>query len=203
MPEVRELGIGDLPPAVDITAHAMRDNPLIVAALGRDCRARWAGVQRLFTIALPAILHKGVLVGAFDGPMLEGVAGLLPPGFCQPSTFEKIAVFPRLAIAIGVDGLIRVSQWLSTWNVHDSGTPHWHLGPVAVQAQLQGHGVGHALIGECCRRLDRRGSIGYLETDKPENVQFYQEFGFQVTGKATVLGRPNWFMHRYGARIRA
>jgi ribosomal protein S18 acetylase RimI-like enzyme len=36
----------------------------------------------------------------------------------------------------------------------------------------------------------------YLETDKPENVRFYERFGFEVVGEEEVLGVPNWFMLR-------
>ena len=44
--------------------------------------------------------------------------------------------------------------------------------------------------------LDAEGLPGYLETEKPENVSFYLRHGFEVTGEAVVLGRPNWFMQR-------
>ena len=38
--------------------------------------------------------------------------------------------------------------------------------------------------------------LGYLETDKPENVTLYERFGFKVTGEAKVFGVPNWFKWR-------
>jgi hypothetical protein len=50
-----------------------------------------------------------------------------------------------------------------------------------------------------CLELDRTGNAGYLETDRPENVAFYQRFGFVVTGTATVLGVETYFMRRAGA----
>jgi hypothetical protein len=36
----------------------------------------------------------------------------------------------------------------------------------------------------------------YLETDKTENVRFYERFGFEVIGEEPVIGVPNWFMRR-------
>ena len=36
----------------------------------------------------------------------------------------------------------------------------------------------------------------YLETDKSENVRFYQKFGFTVVAQAEILGVANWFMSR-------
>ena len=62
---------------------------------------------------------------------------------------------------------------------------------------LQGQGIGSILLAEHCRRLDDRGDeVGYLETDKPENVRFYEKQGYRVIGEAPALGVPSWFMRR-------
>jgi hypothetical protein len=45
-------------------------------------------------------------------------------------------------------------------------------------------------------QMDAVGEAAYLETDKPENVRFYERFGFEVVGEEEVLGVPNWFMIR-------
>jgi predicted N-acetyltransferase YhbS len=70
------------------------------------------------------------------------------------------------------------------------------LGPVAVDANLRGKGIGGELVADFCARVDAAGLIAYLETDKKENVAFYEKFGFVVTTKSSVLGVPNWFMTR-------
>ncbi len=44
--------------------------------------------------------------------------------------------------------------------------------------------------------MDSAHAVAYLETDKPENVTFYQKFGFETVGEAEVLGTRNWFMRR-------
>lgn len=49
---------------------------------------------------------------------------------------------------------------------------------------------------EYIRRLNSARLLAYLETDKPENVTFSHRHGFVVRVCATVLGNPNWFMHR-------
>ncbi len=45
-------------------------------------------------------------------------------------------------------------------------------------------------------RMDRERALAYLETDKPENVVFYERFGFEVTDETVLLGAQNWFMRR-------
>jgi len=67
---------------------------------------------------------------------------------------------------------------------------------VAVDRPLQGRGIGSAMLEEVCARIDRTGGLLYLEADKPENVRFYQKYGFQTIVEAPVLGVRNWFMQR-------
>jgi len=193
---VRGLEEGDLPPAVGVVARGMRDNPLHIAALGTDAGLREQRLTSLFTIALPLIFSKGAVLGAFDGDTLAGIAGMIAPGHCQPSLTEKLTVMPRLMPAVGGGALARVSRWMSAWTQHDLPEPHWHLGPVAVDAHLQGNGIGTLLMTEYCARLDRVHATGYLETDKPSNVTFYQRFGFETIDSAPVLETANWFMKR-------
>src|SRR5260370_21636304 len=78
------------------------------------------------------------------------------------------------------------------------GEAYWHLGPVAVDPQLQGRGVGTAVLTAFCSRMDDLSMLSYLETDKYENVRFYRKLGFDVVAAAEVLGVPNWFMSRPG-----
>ena len=193
---VRELGPDDLAEVASIIARGMRDNPLHISALGCDVKARAARLKRMFGLAMPMILRKGVLLGAFTDSTLAGVAGMVPPGRCRPTLFENVTLLPRMLPAIGLPAFGRVGRWLATWGAHDIAEPHWHLGPVAVDAHLQGRGIGSALMTEYCARLDQLAGVGYLETDKPQNVAFYEKFGFQIVGEAPVLGTPNWFMRR-------
>ncbi|MGW4247775.1 GNAT family N-acetyltransferase, partial [Nocardia sp. NPDC004722] len=86
--------------------------------------------------------------------------------------------------------------WINAWGRRDPAEPHWHLGPVAVDDGLQGQGIGSRMLTDFCARVDDRRAAAYLETDKPENVKFYERFGFTVLDEAEVLGVPNWFMHR-------
>jgi hypothetical protein len=61
---------------------------------------------------------------------------------------------------------------------------------------MQGQGIGSLIMQAHCRRLDGAREVSYLETDKAQNVGFYERFGFEMIGKEPVLGVPNWFMRR-------
>jgi len=52
------------------------------------------------------------------------------------------------------------------------------------------------MVADFCSRVDAIRSIAHLETDKRENVPFYETLGFVVTAEGSVLGIPNWFMTR-------
>jgi hypothetical protein len=48
--------------------------------------------------------------------------------------------------------------------------------------------------------LEQERAAGYLETDRPENVDFYKKFGFVVQNEEQVIGTPTWYMWRAAAR---
>jgi ribosomal protein S18 acetylase RimI-like enzyme len=193
---VRELNEADLPAAVGIVARGMRDNPLHIAALGSDANQRGKRLTGMFGVALPLVLSKGVVLGAFEAETLVGIAGMMAPGQCQPTSIEKLALAPRIIPALGFDAATRVRSWLDQWARYDLREPHWHLGPVAVDAHLQGTGIGTRLMNDYCSRLDSTHTTGYLETDKASNVKFYEKFGFETVASAAVLETTNWFMKR-------
>jgi GNAT superfamily N-acetyltransferase len=103
---------------------------------------------------------------------------------------------PRMLSGFGLRTTLKVISWVSIWSRHDPAEPHLHLGPIAVDPDAQGRGVGRMLMESYSMELDRTGVVGYLETDRPENVVFYQRFGFVVTGTAPILGVETYFMRR-------
>lgn len=100
----------------------------------------------------------------------------------------------------GLGSALRVGSWLSVWSKSDPKTAHSHLGPIGVSPEAQGQWIGRRLMDAYCNELDRTGEAGYLETDRPENVTFYRQFGFEVTDEISVLGVPNHLMWRNARR---
>jgi ribosomal protein S18 acetylase RimI-like enzyme len=178
-----------------VVIRGMRDNPQHVAALGKDLAARESSLRRMFGImAKRPQYYNHSIVAVLDGEIV-GVCGLVEPGQCQPSGAESLRMLPGMLL-LGIGKLRRISTWLGAWAKLDLETPHWHIGPVAVDAHLQGQGIGTTLMTACCNRLDVAGGVAWLETDKEINVRFYQKFGFDVVAEQEVLGVRNWFMSR-------
>jgi len=196
-PLIRDLDSADLPAAAAVVGRGMRDNPLHVRAFGDDPARREARLTALFTALLRRQhLAQGVILGASVDDRLVGVCGMIQPGRCRPTLAQTLRVLPTLVTGRGFGLTLRVVNWTSAWPRRDAGDPHWHLGPVAVERHLQGQGIGSLLLEECCRRLDAAGADAYLETDKAENLAFYERFGFQTVGDDIVQGVTSWFMVR-------
>lgn len=180
-----------------MVSYSMRDNPVNVRAFGRqDADERSRSHVRFFGPVLRGLFKRGVIMGAFRDNAVVGVCGMAQPGSCQPTSLEKIEVLRSLIVGNPVGTVFRVVRWAGEWARRDPTRAHWHLGPVAVAPYLQGKGIGGAMLSAFCERMEQEHTLSYLETDKLENIAFYERFGFRVIEECTVLGVPNWFMTR-------
>jgi len=193
-----EIAVGDLgrdrfDEALGVLTRGMRDNPVHVAAFGPDPDRRRHALERLFG-ALFRIKAGQPICATRDGEIVAAT-GVAPAGTCQPSGREAAAFVPVVA-GLGPRAAARTSRWIRAWSRRDPAEPHVHLGPLAVDAGLQGQGIGTILLAEHCRGLDAAGEVGYLETDRERNVAFYARQGFETVDETAVLGVPCWFMRR-------
>ena len=198
---MRKLQRKETPLAARLLGRAMRDNPINRRAFAiADNARREQALARFFLPVLLGLCARGEVQAAFHDNALVGVCGLAPPKRCQPTPIEKLQIAPTLLLRNPPATALRVMSWTGAWTKADPKTPHWHLGPVAVAAELHNQGIGSRILHAFCARMDAESGLAYLETDKPENVRFYERFGFRVTNEAQVLNIPNWFMTRAPAR---
>jgi ribosomal protein S18 acetylase RimI-like enzyme len=107
----------------------------------------------------------------------------------------------QLRIALGllplnVRELWRLWRWAGASEAHDLRERHWHLGPVAVDVDRQGQGIGSRLLRMFCHGMDQQGAVVFLETDNLRSVRFYARCGFKVVARGEMLGTLNWWMRR-------
>ena len=194
--EIGALEASEGAEAVNVVARSFRDNPLSFAVNEVDPQRRLRGTYAFIAAAFAIKDYSShTLVARSAEGKIVGVCSMLPPGECLLSFGEKLRLVSRL-FSTGPRALIRTMRFLAVWDKHHPAERHWHLGPVAVDSELQGMGVGSKLMRRFCARMDEVGGAAYLEADKEINVRFYEKFGFEVISEEEVLGTQNWFMFR-------
>ncbi len=197
--EMGSMDAAEIEEVLDLLSRGMRDNPIHVAAFGEDPEPRRRRFRALIAAAFSVSDFSHTLVARREDGVIVGVCGMLPPGDCRPDLGQQLRMLPTL-LSIGPRAAGRVMRWMGAWQRHDPEERHWHLGPLAVDAHLQGEGVGSRMMQVFCARMDAAGEDAYLETDKPINVRFYERFGFEIVGEQEVLSVTNWFMLRRAGR---
>lgn len=176
--------------AAKVAARALRDSPTALA-VSDDPLVRFEMFHSTFLGMLAGARVAGVRLG---GTVL-GVAATEHPGNCiaslLPPEFRVLdAPAPE---ATDADRFLHLGSILAA---HDLLEPHWHVGPVTVEPEFQGRGLGRSAMGLLCEEFDQYGRLAWLETDKPENVRFYIGLGFEVAEETSILSARNWFMRR-------
>ena len=193
--EVRELQPDELPAVVPLLARGFRDNPIPTALFGGDPERRRRCLEMMFGGMFRVILVAQPPLVALDGAIIVGVAGIAPPGTCQPTNAQRLKLVPSM-LPTGPGSILRTLRLSTAWGRLDPKEPHSHLGPLAVDAHLKGRGIGTQILHAYCRHLDEAKMASYLETETEDNVRLYTRFGFEVIAEQRVIGVPNWFMRR-------
>jgi len=183
-------GTDQISQAVGVTARALRDNPGFVA-ISKDPVVR---LEMLYS-TFGGMLAVARVAGVRQGQCVLGAAAALPPGHCIDSMLP--AEVRTLNIpdpdATDADRFLYSGSVMAT---HDLPEPHWHVGPVGVEPGFRSMGMGRAAMRLLCSEFDEHRRIGWLETDKPENVRFYLGLGFEIVEEVPMLASRFWFMRR-------
>ena len=133
-----------------------------------------------------------------DGARVVGSASWLPPGSVPRSKLRDLRIQSACAKAL-VRGQNRITglRLLAEVDAHHPHEPHWYLVLLGVDPKYQGRGHGGDLLRPALDRCDRSNTPAYLETQKPENLPFYERFGFTVRDELRVANSPTvWTMWR-------
>jgi len=177
--------------------QAYSSNPLYRVILGSGAEGSRRS-EKFMGMAL-SVMSGRTLVATSHGRLL-GLLHFTPYPQCSTWRWRTIWSGPGLALTAG-SATPRVLRWRMSWERVHPRLPHSHLGPVAVHPEFQGRGLGKKLVKQYCAILDSNAEASYLETDKPENVKLYDQFGFEVIEELSVLGIRNWFMWRPATQL--
>jgi ribosomal protein S18 acetylase RimI-like enzyme len=176
-------------------ARAFNEDPIMTWMLPDDKR-RAKGLPRMFaTMTRHHFLGGGGCEVARDGSL--GAAALWdPPGRWKQSGREELRMMPGIIWALGrrVQVGRQIAELMKETHPEE---PHWYLAVIGSDPTVRGAGFGQALMRSRLDRCDAEHAPAYLESSNPDNVPYYQRFGFEVTGEIKPNGGPSmWPMWR-------
>lgn len=123
--------------------------------------------------------------GAWTAAGHEGGALWAPPNTWRMGIGDGLTQGWPLIRASRGRTLLRLLGMFEVEKVHPK-EPHWYLAVLGTDPAHQGKGVGTAVLAPMLEHCDREGIPAYLESSKPQNVPYYERFGFEVTGEVTI-----------------
>ncbi len=175
---VLPLGRHHVPQAARVIATALADDPGY-SHLMPDGARRVGELTALYRMTLADTIGHGRGFVTTLGPVVTGALALYPPGAYPMSRARWARVGGRVAALALLarehsGGLVRFGQLTAPGVPGDA----WYLEAAGVRPDLQRAGRGTALIRAALDLVDAGGDDSYLETTKPDNVSYYQRFGF-------------------------
>ncbi len=155
-------------------------------------------LHRLFAaIARHHHLRRGGVDVAMDGQVTGGAALWDPPGNWKHTRIEELIALPGLLVTFG-RALARGAVVTELMKDAHPEEPHWYLAVIGSDPAVRGKGFGQALMRSRLDRCDAEHAPAYLESSNPDNIPYYQRFGFEVTGELAIPdGGPSlWPMWR-------
>ncbi|MGW0160531.1 GNAT family N-acetyltransferase [Mycobacterium sp. NPDC003323] len=175
-----------------VLGRAFFDDP-VMAWMLPDPQARRAKLHKLFA-ALTRHHHlaRGGVEVATAGSGIAAAALWDPPGQWRHTTVEELRAAPSMLWTFGaaVRRGMQVSELMKRSHPEE---PHWYLAVIGSDPQVRGGGLGHALMRSRLDRCDAEFAPAYLESSNPDNIGYYERFGFEVTGEITVADGPTLY----------
>jgi GNAT superfamily N-acetyltransferase len=178
--------------ALSVTlGRAFFDDPVMSWMLP-DAEQRRRKLHKLFT-ALTKYHHLGqggVEVAEDDAGGIGGAALWDPPGRWRHTRVQELRAMPGLLMAFGRSLARGVALEEMMKEAHPE-EPHWYLAVIGSDPAVRGKGYGQVLMRSRLDHCDAEHAPAYLESSNPDNVPYYQRFGFEVTGEITPPGGPS------------
>jgi len=164
----------------------------LTRAFGQDPVARWLfpdpqdyaeWFPRLARAFAEAACAGGALRQARGG---AAIAVWLAPG----SEPDDDALGSVIGAGVAVSRRASVRDLLEQIAYLHPAEPCWYLPLLGVSPELQGRGLGSALLTAAAATCDAQGLPAWLEATSPANVALYRRHGFEPAGLIQVPGGP-------------
>jgi GNAT superfamily N-acetyltransferase len=167
--------------------RAFQDDP-VMSWLLPDADRRAAALPVYFgAVARHHFLSGGAAEVTTDGSGVGAAALWDPPGHWRQTPREQIAMMPAMVRVFR--GRLGPARALGEkMKAAHPSEPHWYLAIIGSDPSARGTGCGHALMRSRLDRCDAEHAPAYLESSNPDNIGYYNRFGFDVTGEITISG---------------
>lgn len=186
--------------AASVMAAAFADAPrfrfLVPDDAQRQTKLRW-----FWGASIRACIHSGGVVHvAQEGPEspILGAAIWDSPGSGAHSLPALLRSGLWAAPArLGIPAWLRRRELSSVLAALQRPRPCWYLNAIGIDPSAQRTGLGSALIERMLAQADDDALPAFLDTSAPDNLGYYERFGFRVTVESTLPnGIPLWGMTR-------
>jgi ribosomal protein S18 acetylase RimI-like enzyme len=194
--DVRPARRSDVPALARALGRAFYDDP-VMTWMQPDAGRRAAALAGFFGAMTRYHFLTGAGAEVATAESGIGAAALWdPPGRWHHSSREQVAMLP--AVIRAFRGHLGAGRALTEamQAVHPE-EPHWYLAIIGSDPTVRGSGCGHALMRSRLDRCDAEHAPAYLESSNPDNIAYYNRFGFEVTGEIVMPDGPTlWPMWR-------
>lgn len=166
--KVRKACLDDVEQLSRVLARSFDDDPL-VTWMFPQAGVRHSRQPRLFDALIRTALPFGEV---YTTESFQGAAIWNPPG-TFPMGWRTNAKMGLTMARLLRQRLLSCASGLMYFDTHHPHEPHWYLQILGTDTELQGKGVGSALLAQVIERCDATGERVYLEASKEKNIAFY------------------------------
>jgi GNAT superfamily N-acetyltransferase len=182
---LRQAAKADATRLAVVMARAFHDDP-VFGWLMPDAGRRPARLRRFFGIELRHMaLQQGQVWTTGD---FSGAAMVMPPGKWRVPL--HVTLLEGRAFGAGLGRAARLGMAMEWRHAREARGPHYYVRDVGVFPEMQGRGLGSALMAPTLERSDRDGLPTYLEASSERSAALYERLGFEHVAELSVLGSP-------------
>lgn len=168
-----------------VLAEAFLDDP-VFGWLMPEGSKRHARLRRYFGIDLS---HFALLYGrVWTTSDLTGAALTLPPGRWRVP--PRTTLLHGSAFGIHLPRAARIGAAMEWRHARELRGPHYYVRDIGVHPDMQGNGLGSALLRPTLDRCDKEGLPAYLEASSERSAALYERLGFEHIKELRVGGSP-------------
>jgi ribosomal protein S18 acetylase RimI-like enzyme len=180
--ELRKATANDVYCLNTALAEAFYDDP-VFGWLMPDEQSRLARLRRFFAIQLRRVaLTRGSVWTSSD---LAGAALSMPPGKWRTPLRALLAHATTFGLRQA-----RAARLVVAIESRHLREPHYYIADIGVRPQMQGKGLGSALMRPTLDRCDEQRLPAYLEASSERSAALYERLGFSAIRELRVGGSP-------------